>query len=812
LFADTGIGKAAYSIMEQGNIDMVLSNRPEERMEIFEEAAGITKYKMRMKESYKKLAATEENRIRLNLIINEVEKEYHSLEKQADKALEYKRLKKDELKYETLYYLEKVRNLKRQLEKNNSALDELQKKEKNQTTALNELDDTIKKKIDRVRNIEKDITNIKNDMYKIEADLESIDSKSEHIKDRIFEIENEISKKMKVREKQQNFKLELEEKIHYQLKEKEELSTVLISQEKKLLNYEEAINFISDSIQKCSNQIIKNTNNIEKIGKNILELREVLKEVTNKLLEEIDNLKTKFKGKERKKNELREKITESLIKIDKALSHYGTRIHDFIYTIEDSDRKRYSDELTEDIKNIKDRLLGIKKDIETVMSIQDELSIIIFGKQSAYSRKEKIEKNIEENIKKELAHKYENVRLNEELKKNGQKKEEFSTIINNLRPDIARNKEKRNFYEKEIKRLNNEIERGDESLEDVDFDINTLKERKKQFYIEKDKLLAQYGKFEDKREILGEKTKKQNALIDKIVKEIREHEVNVEKRKEQIEDISKRIDNYDRHNAELSSRIDTIIENFRERYSISLELVDADSSNESDIFEGFSEGKLEGKKINDLREKVKKEISELGQVNLIAIEEFNEVKKRFQYLTKQRNDLEKAKEDLNIVMSKTVQSSKELFMESFENIGKNFNGIFRRLFNGGKTDLYLTNDADIFESGIDIMACPPGKILRRRSLLSGGEKSLTAIALLFAIFMVKPSPFCMLDEVDHDLDEENVFRFIKLLKEFTDTTQFVIITHNRRTIEFADVIYGITAEEAGISTVVSLDMVEQALE
>jgi chromosome segregation protein len=151
-------------------------------------------------------------------------------------------------------------------------------------------------------------------------------------------------------------------------------------------------------------------------------------------------------------------------------------------------------------------------------------------------------------------------------------------------------------------------------------------------------------------------------------------------------------------------------------------------------------------------------------------------------------------------------------MSSFEKINQNFNGIFRRLFSGGRTDLFLTEEANIFESGVDVMACPPGKTLKRRTLLSGGEKSLTAIALLFAVFMVKPSPFCMLDEVDHDLDEENIVRFLKLLKEFTDTTQFIIITHNRRTIEFADVIYGITAEEAGVSKVVSLDLVEEAIE
>ena len=245
--------------------------------------------------------------------------------------------------------------------------------------------------------------------------------------------------------------------------------------------------------------------------------------------------------------------------------------------------------------------------------------------------------------------------------------------------------------------------------------------------------------------------------------------------------------------------MDTIIENFRERYSITLELFKPEK--EIDI-----------KSINEERERIKRELSSIGQVNLIAIEEFKEVKKRYEYLTAQKKDLEKAREDINVIVAKTVKISTELFLDTFEKIKTNFNGLFRRLFNGGRTDLYLTDDSNIFEAGVDMFACPPGKSLKRKSLLSGGEKSLTAISLLFAVFMVKASPFCMLDEVDHDLDEENLIRFLRLLKEFTDTTQFIIITHNRRTIEFADVLYGITSEEAGVSKVVSLDLMEQAVE
>jgi len=813
LFADTGIGKAAYSIMEQGNIDMILSNKPEERIGIFEEAAGVTRYKMRMKQSYKKLAATEENLIRLNLIIHEVEKEYNALKKQAEKALQYKKLKKEEVEYETLYNYERIRNLKRQVEKNTEESDSLKKKKNDRMDEIIKLNNAIKQNIERVRSVEREIAEIKNGIYKKEAELESINSKSEHVKDRIFEIKNEIAKKNHLREKIQNYKLELEAKIEHLYTDKKAVSDLLVSQEEKLISYMKEIDYINDAIKKCSDQILTNTTHIEKVEETVQNLRDELKDVIDKLLKEMDSIKARFKGNEKRKNELIKSVTESITRIDNALRHHGTKLNDLVYTVKESDAHTFTRSLTEDIQNIREILAELRIDIETVINIQDDLSKMIFGKEGMYFRKEKSESIIEENVKNEKALNKKIVHLNEELKKNGEKKEEFGVIINNLRPDIARNKEKQKYYEENIKQLRHELERSDESFQDVEFNVKSLGERVKQLESELDKLSIRYKEFEEDKLLLGEKMKGHNALIDKIIDKIQHSESEVDVKKNRIENMTRTIEKVELNNAELSSKIETITENFKERYSVSLEIINPDSKARSSVTEAvLSSEPMDIKRINEQRERIKKEISELGQVNLIAIEDYNEVKKRFEYLTEQRDDMKKAKEDLNIVMAKTVKSSYELFMESFEKIGRNFNGIFRRLFNGGQTDLFLTNDANIFESGIEIMVCPPGKYLKRRSLLSGGETGLTAIALLFAIFMVKPSPFCMLDEVDHDLDEENVVRFLDLLKEFTDTTQFIIITHNRRTIEFADVIYGVTTEEAGVSKVVSLDLLEHSIE
>ncbi len=203
-------------------------------------------------------------------------------------------------------------------------------------------------------------------------------------------------------------------------------------------------------------------------------------------------------------------------------------------------------------------------------------------------------------------------------------------------------------------------------------------------------------------------------------------------------------------------------------------------------------------------EALQQRIDEMGPVNLVAIEEYEETEQRFQFLSTQHDDLVKAKEQLLEVINRINTQTKEMFLETFAKVRENFSVLFTEIFGGGKADLLLINEADVLDSGIDILARPPGKQLKNISLLSGGEQTMTAVALLFAIYQVKPSPFCVLDELDAPLDESNVNRFIGVLKRFQEYSQFVMITHNKRTIGMADVIYGVTMQEQGVSKMVSM--------
>jgi chromosome segregation protein len=199
----------------------------------------------------------------------------------------------------------------------------------------------------------------------------------------------------------------------------------------------------------------------------------------------------------------------------------------------------------------------------------------------------------------------------------------------------------------------------------------------------------------------------------------------------------------------------------------------------------------------------------MGPVNLEAIQEYDELEERQRFLEEQNADLIKSKTELLDVIQKINQTTKELFAETFEQVRKNFQEMFIELFGGGKANLLLVDDADPLESGIEIIAKPPGKQLQSVSLLSGGERTMTAVALLFSIYMVKPSPFCVLDEMDAPLDESNINRFIRILDRFVDQSQFVVITHNKRTIAKADVLYGVTMEEHGISKLVGVRLTRQ---
>jgi chromosome segregation protein len=245
---------------------------------------------------------------------------------------------------------------------------------------------------------------------------------------------------------------------------------------------------------------------------------------------------------------------------------------------------------------------------------------------------------------------------------------------------------------------------------------------------------------------------------------------------------------------ELSSKARSVQDRISEEYQVDLE--------EAGRVEELAAEEIE--KSKETLSQTKEKLNALGAVNLLALEEYESSKQRLDFLQSQVKDLTEAKETLTSTISRINQTARELFTETFEKARLNFQKVFEELFEGGETELRLEESGDPLESPIRISARPYGKRLLSISQLSGGEKALTAIALLFAIYLVKPSPFCILDEVDAPLDDANIGRFLKLIKHFSSNTQFIVITHNKMTMEAADVLYGVTMEQPGVSKIVSV--------
>lgn len=281
----------------------------------------------------------------------------------------------------------------------------------------------------------------------------------------------------------------------------------------------------------------------------------------------------------------------------------------------------------------------------------------------------------------------------------------------------------------------------------------------------------------------------ESEAVDKRLRELRDHNRAAQSKLHQVE-LDLRRD---------EERIGFFQERILTEYNIALPSLKAEDVGTDDLEDGARE-----KFVADLRQQLQR----MGDVNLMAIEEYEELEKRADFLVGQLTDLTSARDMLMGVVARSDKKIREMFMEVFEEIGNNFRETFRRLFNGGQARVYLLDEDDPLESGIEIEARPPGKKPTSISLLSGGERALTAVALLFAIFKAKPSPFCILDEVDAPLDDANISRFCEMVLEFSNSSQFVVITHSKQTMSHADVLYGVTQHERGVSELVSVKFEE----
>lgn len=468
------------------------------------------------------------------------------------------------------------------------------------------------------------------------------------------------------------------------------------------------------------------------------------------------------------------------------------------------------------LKNLTDHEKLIANDIA---NIEKQISQLEFEKKKADEEIELAEKEIQELASKEgvvdkqiVLHENQSAQLT-------QKHDEIEQVIKSRDAELKQFVEEfnqaleaQNNRKVELERLSGQIENTKNSIERFEQNLNSIQtgiEKRKESLSTNEEETAslqnsldnskdELEEINSSRAVLTAEEKVINEKLRALKEEASQFESKLNSIRNQRQEVSDSVYSLELKETEINYKIDSLIQHIKENYSIDLELKQ---------FEDLETFNYE--EVTEEVQKLKERIKNLGPVNLLAYAEYDEEKQRLDFLLKQRGDLIESEKDLINTINEINETAQKLFIDTFEAIRKNFIEIFQTLFNpGDEADLMLEENVDPLEGKIEILAKPKGKRPTTIELLSGGEKTLTATALLFAIYLVKPSPFCVLDEVDAPLDDANVDRFTKLIKEFSNRTQFIMVTHNKRTMEAAETMYGVTMQEEGISKLVGVQFDE----
>ena len=478
-------------------------------------------------------------------------------------------------------------------------------------------------------------------------------------------------------------------------------------------------------------------------------------------------------------------------------------------------KQKYLESITEVIEKV----AGLEKelqDIEIVYAAENQKMVSI--EENIYKleqRRDKlkeeelsINKQKEESIKQKEEKEQEVEKLNSEIKSLSEEVEQFATVnkdnqkyiddlnfdITNLKISVSSFIESEASIEEFVERIRQEILNNNNNIENKNNTLNqAIKENAElqtkidNLNSEIEQIKAEVNNSSENIEKLKQLRTEKNELLDKKEEEITNQFSILEGLKEQIVKM-------DFKKTKLEQDIEQLINTLWDEYEI--------TPNNAGEYKKPNNIAQAQKEVSSIREKIK----DLGSINIDSIEEYKKISERYDFMCEQRLDLENTVAKLRKVISEMTQTMEQQFKEKFEIINKNFNEVFIELFGGGKAELILTDEDNVLECGIDIRVQPTGKKLQNMMLLSGGEKAFTAIALLFAILKINPSPFCILDEIEAALDDVNVYRFAEYLKKFSQASQFLVITHRKGTMEVADTVYGVTMEENGISKLLSMKL------
>lgn len=851
LLTDSGAAKESFNIIGQGKIDEILTTKPYDRRVIFEEAAGVLKYKRRKEEAIRKLERTNNNINRVNDIINELETNLKPLEEQSSTAKKYLECKDKLTNYDISLMIYDVDTYSRELnlckEEISALNDEISELSKNNAN----YDVTIFTHKEKLNTIEEKLTNYNQKVLELTKILEQTDSDLKLLRER---------KKYQDTDSHLDRITPLKESI---LSNKNTLNTLegdIAIYEKKVATFLEELNDLQNKVlslrnknNSLTNEINNNTKEITNLKYQINYLEESINNGTN-IPKSVKSLLNNplFSGVYgtigtliNTKNEYSLAVSTSMGGATNYLvvsdRHLASRMVEYLKDKDlgratffplDVIRPRYIDidtlnklPLCEGFINTLDKVLEYDPKYENIILNQFGNVLLVDNISNANK------------ISKIINNKYKIVTLDGQLvnvggsitggasiKTNDPIKQKYElssykdklqfllTKNNSLESSLTTNEVTLKEYEdkihaKNIDKLNYQdiIDTKKNNLSKLSITISSLEKELSNLEAittnsastEETNLLNKYYKIKEELDNITKEISLTKIERDKINDDLKELENTSRTSTSNIAKLEKNLHDDELKSSRLEVKIDTILNSLNEDYSITY-------NEAKDKYILDTEPESIRKEVSTLKSTIK----EYGLVNLGAIEEYERVSTRYNFLTKQKEDLNKAENTLLEIISDMDNIMKDKFVTTFNEIRKEFKEVFRELFKGGNADIYMTDPDNVLETGIELEATPPGKNLKSIQSLSGGEKTFTAISLLFAILNVRPVPFCLFDEVEAALDDANVDAFGEYLNKYRDKTQFIIITHKKKTMEFIDTLYGITMQESGVSKKVSVKLAD----
>lgn len=850
LFLDSGMGKYAFNIISQGEVSKIISDSPYERRTIFEEAAGVLKYKRRKEEALKKLEKTNENLTRVKDIIKELEEQIEPLKIQSEQASKYLKIKENLEQMEIALIANDLEKLNVLYHEQTKQIEDLTNEIIEKTTNITNDDIELEKKKQELEKITTNLTSLQQNLLILTKEEEKLNGEKNIIKERskydaedvkVHEnITNLKEQKLSLNNKLLSIKTDLtilDNKIKEVLKDnsnknneyvslnntKEDIKNKISALENSKLQKEYKIKYLNDYIENSSfpvsiKRLLSNPkligihNTISKLinidEKYLLALDvslggakdylvvdnpNVAKTCINYLKENNLGRVTFFPLDVIKPRYIEDNILNVVNDMDGFIdilanlvsydSNYKNIIFNQLGNVLVVDNIDNANKISKKINN-KYKIVTLDGEI---INVGGSITGGTVKKKSIISEKYELENLL---TKKDMEEK--------EILSLKQKQEEIDKNIKkfeNILYEIGKNKilltEEYNAKNENYKLLKNQLDRITLELNNLeDLEDNSINE-------EEEKILKKYYEVLKEKELVNKKIILLNEEKEKVSSLIEEYQAKYRLNNSNVRNLEEKKKTLEIESSKMSVKMDNLLNILSETYQMTFEKAKANYVLEEDI-------DVARKNVNSY----KKELKEIGIVNLGAIEEYERVSKRYEFLTKQDNDLEEAITTLLKIINELDLVMEKEFIKTFKEIEIEFNNVFKELFKGGSAKLKLTDESNILETGVNIVVSPPGKKITSISLLSGGEKTLTAISLLFAVLNVKKIPFCLFDEVEAALDEANVDRVGTYFNKYIGKTQLIIITHKKKTMEYANTLYGITMQESGVSKLVSVKLVD----